>query len=256
MSARGLKKLVKKENVTVFLAIVRKIGEGRRRVAKASVAAINSHSSAEKKMQASGPKKDSISVREREEQILSEIEPELREKLRGIVEEFRDVFPEKLPKGRPPERDVEHEIKTDPEAEPPNRAPYKLGPNEQDELESQIKDLVAQGFIRPSVSPYGAPVLFVPKKDGRWRMCIDYRALNKQTIKDKFPLPRIDSLLDRLGSACVFSKLNLTSGYHQIAVKEEHILYCVLIGCATYLDLWMNLELFETHNPTPAPTQQ
>ena len=223
MSARGLKKLVKKENVTVFLAIVRKIGEGRRRVAKASIAAINSRSSAEKKMKASGPKKDSISVREREEQILSEIEPELREKLRGIVEEFRDVFPEKLPKGRPPERDVEHEIKTDPEAEPPNRAPYKLGPNEQDELESQIKDLVAQGFIRPSVSPYGAPVLFVPKKDGRWRMCIDYRALNKQTIKDRFPLPRIDSLLDRLGSARVFSKLDLTSGYHQIAVKEEHI---------------------------------
>ena len=224
MSARGLKKLVKKENVTVFLAIVRKVGEGRRRVAKASVAAINSRSSSsEKKMKASGPKKDSISVRERKEQILSEIEPEFREKLRGIVEEFRDVFPEKLPKGRPPERDVEHEIKTDPEAEPPNRAPYKLGPNEQDELESQIKDLVAQGFIRPSVSPYGAPVLFVPKKDGRWRMCIDYRALNKQTIKDRFPLPRIDSLLDRLGSARVFSKLDLTSGYHQIAVKEEHI---------------------------------
>ena len=141
-----MKKLVKKENVTVFLAIVRKIGEGRRRVAKASVAAINSRSSsAEKKMKASGPKKDSISVREREEQILSEIEPELRDKLRGIVEEFRDVFPEKLPKGRPLERDVEHEIKTDPEAEPPNRAPYKLGPNEQDELESQIKIWLLRG---------------------------------------------------------------------------------------------------------------
>ena len=103
MSARGLKKLVKKENVTVFLAIVRKVGEGRRRVAKASVAAINSRSSsAEKKMKASGPKKDSISVWEREEQILSEIEPELREKLRGIVEEFRDVFPEKVAKGSSP----------------------------------------------------------------------------------------------------------------------------------------------------------
>ena len=85
-----------------------------------------------------------------------------------------------------------------------------------------MKDLLAQGFIRPSNSPYGAPILFVPKKDGRWRMCIDYRALNKQTIKDVFPLPRIDSLLERLGQARVFSKLDLASGYHQIEVKATY----------------------------------
>ena len=118
---------------------------------------------------------------------------------------------------------MEHEIKITPGSEPPNRPPYRLGPAEQDELEIQIKDLLAQGFIRPSSSPYGAPVLFVPKKDGRWRMCVDYHALNKQTIKDKFPLPRIDGLLDRLGGSRVFSKLDLASGYHQIGMEETSI---------------------------------
>ena len=89
---------------------------------------------------------------------------------------------------------------------PPSQPPYRLGSAEQDEMEEQAKDLLAQGFIRPSVSPYGVPILFVPKKDGRWHMYIDYRALNKQTIKDQFPLPHIDSLLERLGQAKVFTK--------------------------------------------------
>ena len=93
-----------------------------------------------------------------------------------------------------------------------------LGPNT-----SQIEDLLAQGHIRPSQSPYGTPILFVPKKDVRWRMCIDYRALNKQTIKDRYPLPRIDDLLDRLGKAHYFSTIDLASGYHQIAMKEDDI---------------------------------
>ena len=88
---------------------------------------------------------------------------------------------------------------------------------------SQIEDLLAQGHICPSQSPYGAPILFVPKKDGRWHMYIDYRALNKQTIKDRYPLPRIDDLLDRLGKAKYFSTIDLASGYHQIAMKEDDI---------------------------------
>ena len=86
-----------------------------------------------------------------------------------------------------------------------------------------MKDLLAEGFIRPSASPYSPPILFVPRKDGNWRMCIDYRGLNKQTIKDQFPLPRIDSLLERLGQETVFMKLNLTFRYHQIAMEETSI---------------------------------
>ena len=104
---------------------------------------------------------------------------------------------------------VELEIRETPGTTPPSRPPYRLSPKEQEELELQVKDLLDQQFIRPSSSPYGAPVLFVPKKDGRWRLCIDYRALNKQTVKDRFPLPRIDELLERLGGARVFSTLDL-----------------------------------------------
>ena len=138
------------------------------------------------------------------------------------------MFPEQLPKGRPPKREVEFEIKTEEGAVPPNKPPYRLSPKEHEELQAQIDDLLAQGHIRPSQSPYGAPVLFVPKKDGRWRMCIDYRALNKQTIRDRYPLPRIDDLLDRLGRAQHFSTLDLASGYHQIAVKtSRHSQDCV-----------------------------
>ena len=140
--------------------------------------------------------------------------PDVRGKLKELVDEFKDVFPDTLPKGRPPKRDIVHEIRTEEGAKPPSRPPYRLGPTEQDEMEEQVKDLLAQGFIRPSVSPHGTPILFVPKKDGRWRMCIDYRALNKQTMKDQFPLPSIDSLLERLGQATVFTKLDLASGYH------------------------------------------
>ena len=110
-----------------------------------------------------------------------------------------------------------------------------MGPAEQDELEEQVKDLLVQGFIRPSFSPYGAPVLFVPKKDGRWRMCIDYRSLNKQTIKDRYPLPRIDLILDRLGQARVFTELDLAQGYHQIAMTEDSI---AKIAFCTHLSQW------------------
>ena len=98
-----------------------------------------------------------------------------------------------------------------------------MGPAEEDQLESQIKGLLAQGFIQPNSSPYGAPVLFFPKNDGRWIICVDYRALNNQTIKDRFPLLRINSSLDRLNGAKVFSKLDLASGYHQIGVEENSI---------------------------------
>ena len=150
-------------------------------------------------------------------------QPTVRTQLQGLLKDYEDIFPDNLPKGRPPKRQVEFEIKTEEGAVPPNKPPYRLSPKEHEELQAQIDDLLAQGHIRPSSSPYGAPVLFVPKKDGRWRMCVDYRALNKQTVRDRYPLPRIDDLLDRLGKAKYFTTLDLASGYHQIAVKEEDI---------------------------------
>ncbi|GJP78554.1 hypothetical protein CLOP_g8845, partial [Closterium sp. NIES-67] len=103
------------------------------------------------------------------------------------------------------------------------RAPYRLSPTELTDMKKQIEYLLAKGLIRPSTSPYGAPVLFTPKPDGSLRMCIDYRALNKQTIKNKYPIPRIDDLLDQLRGATVFSKLDLRSGYWQIRMADNSI---------------------------------
>ena len=174
-------------------------------------------------MKQSGPVRKAPPVAETRKKICSDAPSNVRKELHSLLEEFSDLFPEQLPKGRPPKRSVEFEIKTVEGTVPPNKPPYRLSPKEHDELQAQIDDLLAQGHIRPSQSPYGAPVLFVPKKDGRWRMCIDYRALNKQTIRDRYPLPRIDDLLDRLGKARHFTTLDLASGYHQIAVKEEDI---------------------------------
>ncbi|GKB03669.1 putative reverse transcriptase domain-containing protein [Tanacetum coccineum] len=104
------------------------------------------------------------------------------------------------------------------------KSPYRLAPSEMLELSNQLKELQEKGFIRPSHSPWGAPVLLVKKKNGAMRMCIDYRELNKLTIKNRYPLPRIDDLFDQLQGACCFSKIDLRSGYHQLRVREEDIL--------------------------------
>ena len=133
-----------------------------------------------------GPNKNIVSVAERERQVLDSVSINHRKDLEKLIQEYRDIFPEKLPKGVPPLREVQHKIEIKPGSKPPYQPPYRLDPAEQDELEERIRDLLAQGFIQPSSSPYGAPVLFVPKKDGRWLMCIDYRALNKQNIKDRY----------------------------------------------------------------------
>ncbi|GJU55618.1 putative reverse transcriptase domain-containing protein [Tanacetum coccineum] len=110
-----------------------------------------------------------------------------------------------------------------PGAAPVARAPYRLAPSEMKELSKQLQELSEKGFIRPSSSPWGAPVLFVKKKDGSFRMCIDYRELNKLTIKNRYPLPRIDDLFDQLQGSSVYSKIDLRSGYHQLRIREEDI---------------------------------
>ncbi|GJR90816.1 putative reverse transcriptase domain-containing protein [Tanacetum coccineum] len=139
-----------------------------------------------------------------------------------VVQEFPEVFPEDLP-GIPPTRQVEFRIDLVPGATPVARAPYRLAPSEMKELAEQLQELTDKGFIRPSSSPWGAPVLFVKKKDGSFRMCIDYRELNKLTAKNHYPLPRIDDLFDQLQGSSIYSKIDLRSGYHQLRVREEDI---------------------------------
>ncbi|GJR54795.1 reverse transcriptase domain-containing protein [Tanacetum coccineum] len=139
-----------------------------------------------------------------------------------IVRDFPEVFPDDL-LGLPLVREIEFRIDLIPGASPVVRSPYRLAPSEMLELSNQLKELQEKGFIRPSHSPWGAPVLFVKKKDGSMRMCIDYRELNKLTIKNRYPLPRIDDLFDQLQGACCFSKIDLRSGYHQLRVREEDI---------------------------------
>ncbi|GKB04382.1 putative reverse transcriptase domain-containing protein [Tanacetum coccineum] len=139
-----------------------------------------------------------------------------------VVREFPEVFPEDLP-GLPPVRQVEFQIDLIPGATPVARAPYRLAPSEMQELSNQLQELADRGFIRPSTSPWGAPVLFVKKKDGSFRMCIDYRELNKLTVKNHYPITRIDDLFDQLQGSSVYSKIDLRSGYHQLRVRDDDI---------------------------------
>ena len=139
-----------------------------------------------------------------------------------VLEEFSDVFAA-LPKGLPPQRNVDHHIEVEPNSVPPFRPTYRMSPAELQEVVKQLSSYLEMGHIRPSSSPYGAPVLFVRKKDGTLRMCVDYRALNKQTVKNRYPLPRIDELLDQLHGARIFSKLDLSQGYHQVRITPEDI---------------------------------
>ncbi|GKB76531.1 putative reverse transcriptase domain-containing protein [Tanacetum coccineum] len=139
-----------------------------------------------------------------------------------IVREFPEVFPKDLP-GLPPGRQVEFQIDLVPGVAPIARAPYRLTPAELQEISTQLQELSDRGFIRPSSSSRGAPVLFVKQKDGCFRMCIDYRELNKLTVKNRYPLPRINDLFDQLQESRVYSKIDLRSGYHQLRVHDEGI---------------------------------
>jgi hypothetical protein len=139
-----------------------------------------------------------------------------------VVREFPDMFPDDLPR-MPPERAIEFKIELQPGTAPISKAPYKMSREELAELKIQLKDLLDKGFIRPSSSLWGCPALFISKKDKGLCLCVDYHPLNAVTIKNKYPLPRIDILFDQLAGAQVFSKIDLRSGYHQIKICDEDI---------------------------------
>ena len=148
-------------------------------------------------------------------------DPALASDLKQLLSRYNGVFPADLPAGLPPDRDVRHAIPLQAGSVPPTRRIYRLSAPERAEMERQIRDLLDKGWIRPSSSPYGSPILFVKKKDGGMRMCVDFRMLNKQTVRNNYPLPRIDDLLDRLEGASIFSCLDMQQAYHQVKLSEQ-----------------------------------
>jgi hypothetical protein len=159
--------------------------------------------------------------------VLDEFEPREATKvvsshkcIKQVLKEFPDVMPEELLDELPLRRQVDHVIEVMLGVAPPAKAPYRMNYEELRELKVQLEELLAKGYIKPNKSPYGAPVLFVHKKDGTLRMCVDYRALNKVTVKNQYPLPQIDDLFDRLSGAKMFSRIDLRFGYYQIRIAQ------------------------------------
>ena len=152
------------------------------------------------------------------------IEDKVRTDMRlpRVVCEYEDVFLDELP-GLPPSREVDFHIELHPGTSPISVTPHRMAPVELQELKVQLQELLGKGFIRPSTSPWGAPILFAKKKDKTLRLCIDYRQLNRVTIKNRYPLLRIDDLFDQLKGAQVYSKIDLRTGYHQLRVSEVEI---------------------------------
>jgi hypothetical protein len=149
--------------------------------------------------------------------------------VKRLLEEFEDVMPDELPKRLPPARDVDHEIELVPGTKPPARAPYRMSQPELAELRKQLTEMLEGGIIVPAKSPFGAPVLFQKKQDGSLRFCVDYRALNKITVKNRYPIPLIADCFDQLCRAKYYTKIDLRSGYWQVRIKagDEHKTTCV-----------------------------
>jgi hypothetical protein len=177
--------------------------------------------------------------------VLDEFEPReatkvvsLHKCIKQVLKEFLDVMPEELPDELPPRRQVDHAIEVMLGVAPLAKAPYRINHEKLRELKVQFEELLAKGYIKPSKSPYGAPVLFVHKNDGTLRMCVDYRALNKVTVKNRYPLPWIDDLFDRLSGAKMFTRIDLRFGYYQIQIAqgdEEKTACCTRYGSYEFL---------------------
>jgi hypothetical protein len=204
LSASELKRMARK-GARVFLAVIRPVESDPVPPVVASVAALSSvPTSVVQPDQPAGPPGSEVPW------------------VSDLLSEFSEVFQDPLLAGLPPERSEGHSIPTEPGHPPPFRSMYRLSPLEYRELEKQVNKFLKDGILEVSQSPYGAPVLFVPKPNSRGlRLCVDYRALNSITVKNRCTIPRIDDLLDAVAGSQYFTSLNLTSGYHQILIFEE-----------------------------------
>ncbi|MCO5599657.1 hypothetical protein L7F22_053762 [Adiantum nelumboides] len=159
--------------------------------------------------------------------------------LSNFLNQFQDVFIDDIPRELPPKQgDDDHMIELIPGSSPPNKPPYRVSQAQQEEIMRQVSKLVEKGTVRPTSSPFCSPVLLVQKKDGTYRMCVDYRALNRITIKNRFLLPRVEDLFDKLQGSTYFSRIDLKSGYHQIRIVNEDIVktaFCTTFGLYEYL---------------------
>jgi hypothetical protein len=150
---------------------------------------------------------------------LEDITTPLPHTVTNLLQEFKDVFSAGIPPGLPPLRGIEHQIDLIPDASLPNRAAYRTNPGETKEIQRQVQELLDNGYVHESLSPCVVPIILVPKKNGTWRMCVDCRAINNFTIHYRFPIPRLDDMLDELSGSTIFIKIDLRSGYHQIRMK-------------------------------------